>query len=138
MKVKKLTTDCRMPERAYNGDAGADFFSPEMITIQPNDWEQIKLGFAIEIESDEVAIMSERSGMAIHDGVTSIGNIIDSGYRGECSLILHNLGNLPLDIYKGDKIGQIVVLKLGNRNIIEVEKLSPSQRGEKAHNSSGK
>ena len=126
------------PTMAYQSDAGFDIYSPTDNFILRGTIKQIKLNIAIEIEQDEVAIMSERSGMAIKNGVTSVGNIVDSGYRGIISIMLFNTSNKDLEIKKGDKIGQIVVCKLGERKVEVVEELTPSERGEKAHGSSGK
>lgn len=138
MKVKVLENGWSAPTIAYDSDAGFDVYSPIDIYLLRGTRKQIKLGISIEIKKDEVAIMSERSGMAINHGITSIGNIVDSGYRGEVSIILFNSGEKDYEIKAGDKIGQIVVCKLGERKIEVVEELSDSERGEKAHNSSGK
>lgn len=139
MKVKKINERAIIPKKAYDCDAGFDVFHcDEDMIIAPNYRLQVKLGIAIEIEKDEVAIMSERSGMAIRHGLTSIGNIIDSGYRGEISIILYNMGIENVLIKYGDKIGQIIVCKLGSHEVEVVDELSETERGEKAHNSSGK
>jgi len=137
MRVKILENG-KAPTKAYDDDAGFDVYCPIDVIIPNGQRLQIKLGICIEIEKDEVAIMSERSGMAIKHGITSIGNIIDSGYRGEISIILFNSNIFSYDIKKGDKIGQIIIQKLGNQELNIVDKLYNSDRGEKAHYSSGK
>ena len=86
MKIKILNNGIKIPTKAYQGDAGFDVYAPERIVLFPQTHKQIKLGLMIEINQNEVCVMSERSGMAIKNGTTSIGNIIDSGYRGEISL----------------------------------------------------
>ena len=136
MKFKKLNKKVKTPSIAYKDDAGIDVYSPEYAVLIPRKQRQIKLGIAIELKKDEVAIMSERSGMAISHGITSIGNIIDAGYRGEISIILTT--KRLYRINEGDKIGQIIICKLGDRKLEEVNKLSKSERDSKAHNSSGK
>lgn len=138
MKVKILHENAKVPTKAYAGDAGFDVYAPFGCVIPSGMRVQIKLGIAIEIAQDEVAIMSERSGMAIKKGVLSLGNVIDSGYRGEISVILHNAGQEDFEIIAGDKIGQILVHKLGDQTLEVVEELSASERGENAHYSSGK
>ena len=137
MKVKILEGGFA-PTIAYQSDAGFDVYSPTDNFIIRRGRKQIKLGIAIEIEKDEVAIMSERSSQAINFGLTSIGNIVDSSYRGEISIILANTGDKDIEVKRGDKIGQIVVCKLGERKVEVVEELSETERGEKAHGSSGK
>ena len=92
MRYKLLNDQAFAPTKVHESDAGFDVYAPSDVTIFPGKTCQIKLGIAIQIESDSVAIMSERSGMAILSSITSIGNIIDSGYRGEISIILVNLG----------------------------------------------
>jgi len=138
MKVKLLTEEAKAPTIAYETAAGFDIYSPCTFGIYPGMRHQQKLCIAIEIRDDEVVIMSERSGMAINKGITSIGNIIDSDYRGEISIILLNSSKEEVVFEKGDKIGQIVVVKLGERKVEVVEELSETERGEKAHGSSGK
>ena len=137
MKVKILNPEAKVPTKAYSGDAGFDVYALEDSCIFGKEQRQLKLGIAIEIAEDEVAIMSERSGMAIKSGITSIGNVIDSGYRGEISIILANITNHVFDIKKGDKIGQIIIHKLGNQTIEIVNELSDTERGNNAHYSSG-
>lgn len=137
MKIKKINENSLTPTIAYDSDAGFDVYACSNGIIKPKEIKQIKLGIAIEIEKNEVAIMSERSGMAIKYGITSIGNIIDAGYRGEISIILLNGGDKDFNYNIGDKIGQIIVCRLGNREIIETNELSDSERNNKAHYSSG-
>lgn len=138
MKIKPLR-EIELPKSAYEGDAGIDVYHAyDDTTIPAKTIKQFKLGFAVEIETDEVLIMSERSGQALFQGLTSIGNIIDSNYRGEISIILYNTLDRDITVNNGDKIGQMIVCKLGNRNIEVVEELSDSDRGSKAHFSSNK
>jgi dUTP pyrophosphatase len=137
MKFKKVK-EVNSPTSSYKSDAGFDVYSPTDEIIYPGFIKQVKLGIAIEIEENEVAMMCERSGQAIKYGIASIGQIIDSGYRGEISAILLNSGSENYYIHKGDKIAQIVVLKLGSREIKEVKELTEADRGDNAHYSSGK
>lgn len=137
MKMQMLNKTIRHPQKAYEGDAGFDVESLEDYVLQPGETHQFKLGFAIEVSKHEMVLMSERSGMAIKHSITSIGNIIDSNYRGEVSIILHNLGKLPYEIKKGDRIGQFIVLRLGEQ-YMNMGSLSKTDRGKSAHFSSGK
>jgi len=138
MQVKILNEKAIIPKKAYEGDAGFDVYSLEDKILKQGEFRQFKLGIAIEIPLNTVAIMSERSGMAMKFGITSIGNIIDSNYRGEISIILINLGPRNFEIKAGDRIGQIILSQLVRTDSIEVEELSDSERGERAHYSSGK
>lgn len=137
MKIKMLSKEIQHPKKAYRGDAGFDVQSLEDYVLQPGETHQFKLGFAMQVSEYEVVIMSERSGMAIKHSITSIGNVIDSNYRGEVSIILHNLGKEPYEINKFDRIGQFMIMRLGEQ-FINMGSLDKSDRGTNAHTSSGK
>lgn len=137
MIVQILNKKTKHPKKAYEGDAGFDVQSCEDHVLNPGERHQFKLGIAVEVGKFEFVLMSERSGMAIKYGVTSIGNIVDSNYRGEISIILVNLGNEPFEVKTGDRIGQLIVMKLGDQ-FLNVGTLSKSERGTSAHFSSGK
>lgn len=138
MYVKRLEEIAKIPTKANKSDAGFDVYAIKDDVIKTGERLQVKLGICIEIAPDNVALMSERSGMAIKYGVTSIGNVIDPGYRGEISIILFNSGKEDFEIKQGDRIGQILLLKLEQSNPTESEVLNSSDRGESAHYSSGK
>lgn len=137
MKIKKLLSSAKLPVKAYPRDAGFDVFAPYGFWLNKKEVAQVKLGVAIELNSEEVCIMSERSGMAIKFGITSIGNVIDANYRGEISIILINLGTEDVYFNQGDRIGQMLIMQLGNQRLEEVEQLSETTRGNNAHYSSG-
>ncbi len=132
-----LNREIGHPKKAYKGDAGFDVQSLEDYVLQPGETHQFKLGFAMQVNEYEFVLMSERSGMAINHSITSIGNIIDSNYRGEVSIILHNLGKVPYEINKFDRIGQFMIMKLGEQ-FMNMGALDKSDRGTQAHTSSGK
>lgn len=128
MKIRILRDGIITPTKGSEFSAGIDVYSPEDFIVYDNQSKQIKLGIAIEIDKDEVAIMSERSSMG-KKGITSVGNIIDSDFRGEISIFLQNNDLLEQSFKKGDRIGQIVVCKLGDNSINIVEELSETNRG---------
>lgn len=128
MKVKLLYKHILVPSKGSLYSAGLDVYSPVKFTLYNSQTIKIPLGIAIEIENDEVAIMSERSSMG-KNGITSVGNIIDADYRGEISIVLQNNNLLEQTFEEGDRIGQIVVCKLGNNKVELVEELSETERG---------
>lgn len=138
MKVKLLKDDASYPTKGSIQSAGFDVKSPINEIIKPGETKRIPLCIAIEINPYEVAVMSERSSMGVK-GIHSLGNIIDADYRGEISIILHNSSKEDYEINKGDRVGQIVVVKLGlGSGIVEgVSKLSETNRGEKGIGSTG-
>lgn len=137
MKIQILKENIQIPTKGTENAAGIDVYSPEDFSLPHKDTKQIKLGIAVEIKDDEFIMMSERSSMG-KNGITSVGNIIDSDYRGEISIFLQNNNSLEYKFKKGDRIGQIIVCKKGNNLIIVVDKLSSTNRGTNGVGSTGK
>lgn len=137
MKVKILK-EVNLPVKKREGDAGFDLHSPEDIVLTKKSLTVIKLGISIEIEGNEVGLIQERSGMAMKNNVFTIGNIIDSNYRGEISAMIYNPTEIDIEVKKNDRIAQLVLLQLGSSNIELVEELSETVRGENGYGSSGK
>jgi len=139
LKVKRLKSNIKLPIKMKEGDAGFDVFSTESVTIGPGERHKFSLGFALEIPIGNVVLIQERSGMANNNGVLTIGNVIDSGYRGECHAILFNSSQLSIQIKKGQKIAQLLLLfGYTGKNIEEVEELSDTERGNNGFGSTGK
>lgn len=136
VKVKEVKT----PTTAYDS-AGIDCYAVEDDTIFVGETKKIPLGILVQINEDEVAIVSERSSQGMK-GITTFGNVIDADYRGEIHCMIFNSGghkpyNL-LNIKKGDKICQLLILKLGNKEIKEVKALTKTTRGQKSFGSTTK
>lgn len=136
MKIK-LFENGITPTKGSIFSAGVDVYSPIDFHLFPKETVRVPLGIAIEINNDEVAIMSERSSMG-KLGITSVGNVIDSDYRGEISIVLQNNSKLEQSFKKGNRIGQIVVCKIGDNSINIVEELSKTERGDGGFGSTGK
>lgn len=138
IKVKKLKESAIVPKKAYEGDAGFDLFSLNKVVILPYTMYSFPLGIAIEFPDGYVAKVEDRSSMA-RSGLVSIGGIIDCQYRGEIHAQLINLSCNIITVQIGQRIAQLILYKCyTGRDIIEIERLSETMRGEKKFGSSGK
>ncbi len=140
IRIKKLTEEAIIPQYANDGDAGLDVCSIEDIEINPGQRKFIHTGLAIEIPEGFAGFMQPRSGLAIKHGISIVNTpgLIDSGYRGELKIILINTDKSePFHISKGDRIAQLVIQEVPHVNLIEVDDLNTSKRGEKGFGSSG-
>lgn len=139
VKVKKLHKDAIMPNIAKMGDAGADLFAIEDITIQPNETIVVKTGIAIELPLGTEGQVRPTSGNALKTNtiIPNSPGTVDEGYRGEVGVIMRNLDTEPLIILKGKKIAQLCVRPVPTVSFIEVEELSDSERGDKGYGSTG-
>lgn len=127
-----------MPEYATEGSVGFDLASNEDMEIPPKSWRIIGTGLFFEIpESYEVQIRS-RSGFASR-GITVMNQpgTVDTDYRGEIKVILHNNNTKPWNVKQGNRIAQAVVVPILRAIMVNVETLTPTERGEKGLGSSG-
>lgn len=139
LKVERIHKDAIIPNCAHEGDAGLDLYSIEKKIINPGDTALIKTGIKIELPPQSEAQVRPRSGLALKFGVTVLNTpgTIDEGYRGEIGVILINHGKNSFIVEKGMKIAQMVVKPVWKVDVIEVEELSSSERGEGGFGSTG-
>lgn len=137
LKIKKIHPDAILPKYLLPGDAAMDLYANEAKILQPTQRELISTGIAMAIPTGHVGLIWDRSGMAANHGIKSMGGVIDSNYRGEVKVILHNLTNLPFTIEKGMRIAQMLIQEVTQKEILEVEELDESIRGEKGFGSTG-
>lgn len=132
--VRRLHPDARLPERALDGDAGADLHAVAEVSLAPGGGRGlVPTGLAIELPADAVAYVMPRSGLALRHGITCLNapGVIDSGYRGEVGVILVNTD--PRETYvvrPGDRVAQLVVRRLDATEYVEVDELSSTSRGD--------
>lgn len=143
LKIKKLNNNATVPNRATKGSAGMDLYAciDSDIVISPQERVLIPTGIAIELEnSDYVAYIYARSGLSIKYGITlsNCVGVIDSDYRGEIKVGLINLSDKPYTITSNERIAQMVISKVDQPQVICVDELADTQRGEGGFGSTGK
>lgn len=138
--LKQLTDTCRVPGNAYNGDAGYDLCSTVDATLKPFERMLVPTGLALQIPFGYAGFVLPRSGMAIKQGLSLVNSpgLIDSNYRGEIKAILVNLDpQNSIDIHVGDRIAQLVIIKVESARFEQVDQLDTSCRGDGGFGSSG-
>lgn len=138
VKIQKLNAEAKIPTYGHPGDAGLDLYSLEDYQLKPGERKLFDLGFALEIPSDWVAIVKDKSSLPKNGGVHSMGGVFDSGYRGEYNVNLINLSSQPYQIKQGDKIAQLVILPFATAEIEETDDLSETSRGQGRFGSTGR
>ena len=139
VKVKRLDAHAKMPKVEHEGDAGFDLYSNEQTSLKPMERKLIGTGISISIEKGFEAQVRPKSGLAINHGITlpNSPGTIDAGYRGEVKVIMQNLGDKEYVIEKGKKIAQVVFNKIEEPELVEVEELDETSRGEGGFGSTG-
>lgn len=134
LKVRKLDPGAVIPSFATDGSAAFDLVATK------REGQLFKTGLAFEVPPGHVMLIFSRSGMGFNDN-TRLANcvgVIDSDYRGEVKVKLTRDDDRPLDARSGDKIAQGVVIKLPKIELVEVDELSETARGENGFGSTGK
>lgn len=138
LKFKKLHKDAKIPSYAYKGDAGMDLYVPNNLIVKSGERKTIPLGISMEIPDGYVGLMFDKSSLSHKYGLKTYGNVIDSGYRGEIHVGIMNSSDEDHEFKVGDKIIQMLIMPVFQVDVIEVDELSPSDRGDGKFGSSGR
>lgn len=139
LRIKRLHPDVELPSYAHPGDAGLDIRSAEEVVLQPGERALVSTGFAMALPEGYAAFVQPRSGLASKHGISIVNTpgLIDCHYRGEVKVILVNLGGEPFRVRKGDRIAQMVIQRVERAEVLEVEELEDTARGEGGFGSTG-
>jgi len=137
IKVKKLNKYARINKPAHIGDAGFDVFSTERIVLNPGQRYAMPLGIAIQMPYDMVCLVEQKSGLAKKYGIDTIGNVIDASYRGEIHAIIVNTGLGKVIIEDNQKVAQLRFVPVIIPELVFVDELDDSSRGEDGFGSTG-
>ena len=140
LKVKRLRPGARLPRRATAGASGLDLFAcleePGYLDLGP-DPLLVPTGIALEVPPGYDAQVRPRSGLSAR-GVGVAFGTIDSDYRGEVLVTMYTFGRRRrFRVHDGDRIAQLVVARLADLPLLEVEELAPTARGARGHGSTG-
>lgn len=130
--VTRLHEDATLPHRAYEGDAGLDLAALERAVLGPGERTTVGTGLAVAIPDGYAGFVQPRSGLAARHGLTMVNapGLIDSGYRGEVRIVLLNTdAHETFTVEQGMRIAQLVVLKVPEVELREVDALPASERG---------
>lgn len=117
-----------------------DLVATEAVTLAPHRRALVPTGVSIALPQGYVGLVTPRSGLAWKHGISMVNapGVIDAGYRGEIGVILWNTDpEHSFDIAVGDRIAQLVVMRVSEANFIEVDSLPGSHRAEGGFGSTG-
>lgn len=111
----------------------------EAVTLQPLERTLLPTGLYIELPQGYEAQIRPRSGLALKRGLTVLNSpgTIDADYRGEVKIILINLSQEPQAIEPGERICQMVIARHEQPEVVEVQELTATERGEGGFGHSG-
>lgn len=142
IRVKKLRDGAILPTFGSCDAAGADLYAclEREVTIEPGKTVFVPTGLAMEIPKGYAGLIYARSGMACKRGLAPANKVgvVDSDYRGEFMVALHNHGETPQTVCSGERIAQLIVTPVLIPRYVEAEELSDTGRGAGGFGSTGK
>lgn len=126
-----------MPTRGHTTDAGLDLLSPIDTVVSAKGSITIDTGVHIELPPNTAGFLKSKSGLNVKYGITSEG-VIDVGYTGSIAVKLYNHSNIDYVVSRGDKISQLVVMKINIPSLDVVESFEKTERGDNGFGSTGK
>lgn len=140
LRIVRLDPRAIVPTRAHAGDAGLDLYALDAATLEPGERASIATGIAVEIPAGQAGLVLPRSGLAAGHGISVVNapGLIDPTYRGEVKVLLLNTDRMTrFELAAGDRIAQLVLVRVQTPTPVEVDRLSESERGAGGFGSSG-
>lgn len=142
MKIKKLYEDAIIPTRGSDQAAGLDLYAHiyEPVWIPPHETRKIGAGIAVQIPEGYFGGIYSRSGLSTKLGLAVINGVgvIDSDYRGEVGIPLHNYTDIPARIRPDERIAQLVIQPYSAAVLEIVDDLDDTERGAGGFGSTGR
>ena len=135
VKIQRVegNDDLPLPKYMSPGASGMDLYAAvvESLVIPPKEFAVVPIGIKIALPEGFEAQVRPRSGLAAKNGIGILNSpgTIDSDYRGEVKIILFNFGTQPFIIKRGDRIAQMVIMRVEKVRLIEQHCLDDTQRG---------
>jgi len=140
VSIRRLRPDAVIPQHAYEGDAGVDLAACEpAVVLEPGARAVVPTGLAVEIPEGYAGFVLPRSGLAARHGIGVVNSpgLVDSGYRGELRVVLHNTDREhAFTVEPGMRIAQLVIAPVATVRLVEVDDLAASERGVRGFGSS--
>jgi dUTP pyrophosphatase len=143
VNIKKLNENAIIPTYGTPFAAGADLYActdnQKSLLIRKHTTEFVHTGIALEVPDGYAGLIYARSGLACKKGLAPANKVgvVDSDYRGEIMVALHNHSENDLTIEHGERIAQLVITPYVTANFIEVDELNDTVRGEAGFGSTG-
>ena len=142
VRVKRVLEGAKLPTYGSAWAAGADLYAclEEAVTIQPGETVFIPTGIALEVPQGCAGLIYARSSMGAKRGLAPANKVgvIDSDYRGQVMVALHNHSALPQTVEPQERIAQLLITPVFTPGFVETEELSDTQRGSGGFGSTGK
>lgn len=142
VKIKKINENAHLPTYGSADAAGADLYAciDNELTIEPGQTILVHTGIAAELPQGHVGLVFARSGLATKRGLAPANKVgvIDSDYRGEIMVALHNHSSAPQSVAVGERIAQLAIMPCVHAIFEETAELDDTDRGAGGFGSTGR
>ena len=142
IRVKKLKENAILPTYGSTEAAGADLYAclENSVVIAPGESAFIPTGLSMELPKGYAGLIYARSGLACKKGLAPANKVgvIDSDYRGEFIVVLHNHSKESREVAHGERIAQLVITPVFTPGFTEVSELTDTMRSSGGFGSTGK
>jgi dUTP pyrophosphatase len=141
VRFRRLSGAARPPTRAHDGDAGYDLHAAEPAALGPGERASVGTGIAVAIPAGHAGLVLPRSGLAARHGISVVNapGLIDAGYRGELRVLLLNTDReRSFEVTAGDRIAQLLVVRVECPRLEEAAELDETGRGGGGFGSTGR
>lgn len=140
LRFRRIDPDAQEPRQAHPDDAALDLFAGEDARLGPGERGSVGTGIAIAIPPGNAGLVLPRSGRAIREGLTLVNSpgLIDPGYRGELRvLVLNTDRQAEIEVERGERIAQLLIVAVTSLEVVEVDALEETERGDGGFGSTG-
>ena len=140
IRVRAVRAGLVAPQRASEDAAGFDLRAAKIAHIEPEDWMLMPTGYVWHFPPGCAGFVCPRSGLALRHGLTVLNapGVIDADFEGEVCVLLANHGPYPVDIERGDRIAQLIVMPVMTDDLRVIERcVEGSGRGTAGFGSTG-
>ncbi len=135
--AEKIVPEAKLPNKAHSGDAGYDLYAADYYSIPAYGQALVSTGIKLAIPAGQAGLIWDKSGLA-NEGITTMGGVIDAGYRGEIKVVVKNLSEDIFNIVPGQKIAQIIFQQISINELQEGQIEDATSRQDGSFGSSGK
>jgi dUTP pyrophosphatase len=137
LRVMRLSEAAMLPTRGSVDAAGLDLYAVQECTIAPHSNALVGTGIAVEIPPGYYGRVAPRSGLSVKTSLIVNAGVIDADYRGEIKVVFNNFTDNEVKLFRGDRVAQLILERIGMFDVEDVTDLSTSERGENGFGSTG-
>jgi dUTP diphosphatase len=137
LPVRRLDPAAVLPTRAHPDDAGLDLYGLEDASVPPGEGRVLRTGVAVALPPGHVGLVCDRSSLAKR-GLKTAGGVVDAGYRGELGVVVWNLSKTRIDLKRGERVAQLLVIPIATPAPRDSDALDATARGDGGFGSTGR